>query len=235
MMRRMKRQALAVRLSCWLLCSLLAACASSPPTYAAEEPLEEVYSSFEEGCADPTTVVLLCEGPECGFFRCHELEWPEAEQGAVQLTRGGGFIASPAAPGRRPGRWRGGAWPRGNSGPVLTFRFYSSLAPKPPPARFLLPPGRYVRHHLFSQAPDLAQWFRLRGVNIHDFTMVIAESVHHRIHSGGPRGGLWNEAWRQFRKANEYATPEQIYRHAGELIYRFELLGPIVPYYSRQR
>ncbi len=53
--------------------------------------------------------------------------------------------------------------------------------------------------------------------------MVIEESVHYRIHSGGPRGGRWNEAWRQFKEANPNARPEEIYRHAGELIYRFEL------------
>jgi uncharacterized lipoprotein (TIGR02269 family) len=86
-----------------------------------------------------------------------------------------------------------------------------------------------------TQARDLAEWFKKQGVNIHGFTMVIEETVHHRIHSGGPRGGLWNEAWRTFMRANPNATPGEIYRHAGELIYRFELLGPIVPYYSRQR
>jgi hypothetical protein len=73
---------------------------------------------------DASTVVLLCEGRECGFFRCRDLA---LEPGGVQLTRGGGgFMASPAA-------------------------------------------------------------------------------------------------------------PAEIYRHAGELIYRFELLGPIVPYYAPRR
>jgi uncharacterized lipoprotein (TIGR02269 family) len=195
--------------------------------------LEEAFSSFEEGCAEESTVVLLCEGRECGFFRCSDLA---LEPGGVQLTRGGGgFMASPAAPGGRPGRWRSG-WLRRNAGPVLTFRLYASRDPKPlllPPLR--LPPGRYIRHHLFSQARDLAEWFKLRGVNIHGFTMVIEETVHHRIHSGGPRGGLWNEAWRQFKEAKPDASPAEIYRHAGELIYRFELLGPIVPYYAPRR
>jgi len=194
--------------------------------------MEEVFSSFEEGCADASTVVLLCEGSDCGFFRCRDLD---VEPGGVQLTRGG-FMTSPAAPGRRPGRWRRGPWQPRNVGPVLTFRLNPSLDPKSPPlARPQLPPGRYVRHHLFSQASDLAAWFKKQGVNIHGFTMVIEETVHYRIHSGGPGGGRWNEAWRQFKRANPYASPEEIYRHAGELIYRFELIGPIVPYYSRQR
>jgi hypothetical protein len=58
--------------------------------------------------------------------------------------------------------------------------------------------------------------------------------VHHRIHSGGPRGGLWNAAWRQFKDANPHASLQEIYRHAGELIHRFELIGPVVPYYKRR-
>jgi hypothetical protein len=41
---------------------------------------------------------------------------------------------------------------------------------------------------------------------------------------------MWNQAWRQFKAANESASPAEIYRYAGELIFRFELTGPIVPY-----
>lgn len=45
---------------------------------------------------------------------------------------------------------------------------------------------------------------------------------------------LRNQAWRQFKDAKPFASPEEIYKHAGELIYRFELLGgPTQPYYSR--
>ncbi|WP_075207717.1 TIGR02269 family lipoprotein [Archangium violaceum] len=62
------------------------------------------------------------------------------------------------------------------------------------------------------------------------FTILIPEHVHIRIHSGGPRGGLWNMAWQQFKDANPSAPAEAIYRHAGELMFRFELTGPVVPY-----
>jgi hypothetical protein len=55
MIRRMNRHAPAIRLSSWLLCALLIACVSSPPPHSAEDPLEEVFSSFEEGCADTST------------------------------------------------------------------------------------------------------------------------------------------------------------------------------------
>ena len=60
--------------------------------------------------------------------------------------------------------------------------------------------------------------------------MLIPEHIHYRIHAGGPRGGVWNEAWRQFQGQHPHATPEAIYRHAGELIFRFNLAGPLVPY-----
>jgi uncharacterized lipoprotein (TIGR02269 family) len=92
-----------------------------------------------------------------------------------------------------------------------------------------------VRHHIFPQASDLKIWFTRQGVKFHSFTLLIPEHIHRRIHSGGQRGGMWNEAWREFQDANPNAPPEAIYRHAGELIYRFELMGPIVPYFSRQR
>ncbi|WP_309892547.1 TIGR02269 family lipoprotein [Archangium sp.] len=218
-----------------LLCTLLTACATSSPSLQdVREPPPEVVSSWEEGCADERTVVLLCreDGDECGFFRCQEV----APREVLLAYRGGGPIYIPGASPAAPRRWwrnpRG--WPR-NTEPVLTFRFNRHLDPKPPALVPVLPPGRWVRHHLLPQAEDLARWFHRQGVpDIHQFTLLIPEHIHLRIHSGGPSGGLWNAAWRQFQRANEHATPAEIYRHAGELIFRFELTGPIVPY-SRRR
>jgi uncharacterized lipoprotein (TIGR02269 family) len=66
--------------------------------------------------------------------------------------------------------------------------------------------------------------------DIHQYTLLIPEHVHIRIHSRGPKGGLWNQAWLDFKHAEPTATSEDIYRHAGQLIFRFELTGPIVPY-----
>ncbi len=102
-----------------------------------------------------------------------------------------------------------------------------------PPSR-QLPPGRFEKHHIFPQAEDLARWFEGQGVKIHDYTMPIPRDVHRRIHDGTGRGGQWNTAWREFRDLNQNATPVEIYKHAGELIHRFQLSGgPIQPYYSR--
>ncbi len=61
--------------------------------------------------------------------------------------------------------------------------------------------------------------------------MVIPEQVHLRIHRGA-NGGPWNAAWRQFMEANyQRRVPrEEMMRKAFELAYRFDIVGPIVPY-----
>ncbi|AKQ69002.1 putative lipoprotein [Myxococcus hansupus] len=95
------------------------------------------------------------------------------------------------------------------------------------------PRGKLIKHHLFPQEPRLAAWFRAAGIDIHQFTMVVPEHVHWRIHSGkgmGP-GGAWNNAWRRFVVANPRPpSKDVIMRHAIELAFRFELSGPVVPY-----
>ncbi|HZI03122.1 MAG TPA: DUF2380 domain-containing protein [Archangium sp.] len=50
---------------------------------------------------------------------------------------------------------------------------------------------------------------------------------------GAPaRGGLWNQAWRDFKNANQgrAVPPEELLAKAFELAYRFDIVGPIVPY-----
>jgi uncharacterized lipoprotein (TIGR02269 family) len=92
--------------------------------------------------------------------------------------------------------------------------------------------GKLVKHHLFPQAPDLAVWFKKNDIDPHQWTMVIPEHVHLRIHRGGARGGLWNQAWRQFRDANRdrIVPPAELLAKAFELAYRFDIVGPLVPY-----
>lgn len=89
-----------------------------------------------------------------------------------------------------------------------------------------------IKHHLFPQASEFREWFKAHGINVHHWTMLIPEQVHQRIHSGGARGGLWNQAWREFFLANSYRRlPQQeLFAKAFELSFRFDIVGPIMRY-----
>jgi uncharacterized lipoprotein (TIGR02269 family) len=95
-----------------------------------------------------------------------------------------------------------------------------------------LPPKEpYEKHHIFPQQERLARWFDRQGIDIHAFTIRVPRSFHQWLHSGGPDGGQWNEAWRQFQDDNPRATAAQMWAFAGELMSRFGVNGPLVPYY----
>ncbi len=92
-------------------------------------------------------------------------------------------------------------------------------------------PGRRdPKHHIFSQREDLASEFNRRGINIHEFTRQLPEDLHNALHSGGPRGGAWNQAWEEFFRSNPNATQADVYGQAGKMIYEFNIEGPLVPY-----
>ncbi len=97
----------------------------------------------------------------------------------------------------------------------------------------MLPPEPLEKHHIFPQQEELAQWFELNHIDIHAFTIRLPKSFHQWLHSGGPKGGQWNEAWRQFRRENRGATPEQIWHFAFELMMRFRVNGPFMSYYCQ--
>lgn len=174
--------------------------------------------------------VFLCGDGTCGFQpRC---ESGEELEGRIVLARGPPLVAPPASPGS-PRRWWGGRQRLpGDSPPVFIIPWRQPRRELP-----LLPSqalARWVRHHLFPQRRDLARWFERQGVEIHQFTMILPNDVHLSIHRGGPRGGRWNEAWAEFRRANPNASSEEIYRHLGRLLYEFELSGPVQPYWQRR-
>jgi len=200
---------------------LLAACASVDASLR-EEPPQEV--SWEEGCQDNTTLELVCSEDTCELFRCKDMmEAREANPGEIELARWPGL--------RPPGGWRrGGRVPRFGAEPVFRIRWHNHPAPAQP-RQHLLRPDRLVKHHIFPQAPDLAAWFQLQGINIHQYTLLIPRGVHLQLHGGGQRGGRWNEEWRHFTKGRVRATPEEIWQHAIKLIVRYDLTGAsMVPY-----
>ncbi|WP_082282667.1 TIGR02269 family lipoprotein [Myxococcus hansupus] len=194
--------------------------------------MQQAWDEAELECAAPhedQCVSMLCLGDACGFYPCAD------SPGEVELAR---FPparppAAAAAPGRGPRRnW--GAGQQLPRGAVMVFPHWGGAPERLIPPSHRLPPGRWEKHHIFPQAPELAGWFTQQGVKIHDYTMPIPLELHRRIHGGAGAGGAWNEAWRAYMRRNSGATPEEIFKHAGELIYRFQLIGgPIRPYYSR--
>ena len=69
-------------------------------------------------------------------------------------------------------------------------------------------------------------------IDIHAFTLRLPQSFHRWLHSGGPQGGQWNEAWRQFQIENPGATADEMWWFAFELMSRFGVNElPLVPYY----
>ena len=213
----------------WLwLCVMLAACASTPESPgerdAAESP--EAYTQLPEGAC----VTFLCAEEVCGLFRCEDVE-PEA--GRVVRTRGA-YVLPPSAV-QSPQRNWGYPWQLpGRPEPVFVIRWYR---------RELLPSQKKMlemakalaskpreKHHIFPRQEGLREWFEIQGINIHQETMLLDLDTHQRIHKG-PKGGPWNQAWWDFRFAHQGATKEEMYRYARELIIRFDLYGPILPYY----
>lgn len=181
----------------------------------------------DESSADQC-VVLACEQGECGIFNCEDVEPGSValmdREHDVELARG--F----RPPFRNPGphrNWRR-AGLREDARPRMTFHFEYRQGFLPAFPRL---EGKLVRHHLFPQARDLAEWFRSKGINIHEWTMIVPEQHHLRVHRGA-RGGLWNEAWRQFRdaSADREVPREELLAKAFELALRYDLAGPITSY-----
>jgi uncharacterized lipoprotein (TIGR02269 family) len=194
--------------------------------------MQQAWEAAEVECDEPRDdqcVTLLCLGDACGFYRCEDLPG-EVELARFPPTRP---PAAAAAPGMGPRRnW--GAAQGLPKGAVMVFPNWNDAPDRVIPPSRQLTAGRWEKHHIFPQAPEFREWFEIQGVKIHDYTMPIPREVHYRIHNVGGRGGQWNQAWRDFKAARPGATPEEIFKHAGELIYRFELIGgPIQPYYSR--
>lgn len=220
------------RLLAAVLCTWLAACASTKASrHEAAEAPETVVSSWKEACADERSLTVLCGENACAFVYCRDVQHPL--HGEVVRVRGGSVVA-PAAPGS-PRRWWGrGLGLPGDREPVFIIPWYSTSNPHRtlPDMRRMLSRGPWVLHHIFPQEQGLAQWFHRNGVDIHRHTIPIPQSLHTYLHSGGPRGGQWNDAWRQFVLAHRSrkVSQEEIWAHAFQLMGRYKLVGPLVPY-----
>jgi uncharacterized lipoprotein (TIGR02269 family) len=221
----------------WWVSLSLAACAASGPEVRGQEGerlrLMEawVVAEEEEGEAceeQDSCVTLVCGEEACGIYRCEDVELEPA-----LLAYPGGIMAPPnSGPRRNWGRRQGRP---GDGAPVFIIPWnFHNRRPQLPSEIARLQILDPIKHHLFPQAGRLAQWFRIKGINIHRYTMVLERQVHNRIHRG-PKGGPWNAEWDAFIRANDGATQAQIWEQAVKMIFRYKLMGPIVPYHWRVR
>jgi uncharacterized lipoprotein (TIGR02269 family) len=224
-----------------LLGVLLSACVTSTSDVREHvEAAEVVSSSWEEARADSTCVVPLCDEERCAIWRCQDVAEVEAQR--VVLAQ----AVVPQAPAPMPQtplvepplhhRWWG--HPLGVSRytePVFEIPWHNWKTRELGARRLwrhqclIFPREPFEKHHIFPQ--QLARWFEIKGIDIHAFTIRVPRSFHQWLHSGGPEGGQWNEAWRQFRDGNLDARPDEVWRFAGELMMRFGVNGPLVPYF----
>ncbi len=218
-----------------LLCVLLVACATPTSGVHEDDEAPEVVSSWEEARADPSCVVPLYDEEGCALWRCSDMVEVEASPSVV-LVRGPMPQAMRPPLVANPSRWWGHtlAIPTPRD-PVFEIPWHNwklrdQLTRQKHPLGCMLPPEPLEQHHIFPQQKRLAAWFKLNGIDIHTFTVFLPQSVHRRLHGGGAAGGQWNEAWRRFQDQNPRATPQEIWRFAFELMFLFNLNGPLVPY-----
>jgi uncharacterized lipoprotein (TIGR02269 family) len=197
-----------MRLWVLLLAVLVTACASTDVTRQRWEAAEE--------CDDPEAdrcTVLLCGVEACALYSCEDVD-----PGGIVRAQAVAPVRPPAAPTARP-----------FATPANRQRYWGSMQGLPDNAEpiFIIPwnesseayaarlkkemedsPKRtWVKHHVFPQA--MKEWFTDRGVNIHEWTLVLDKQIHEKIHYGA-NGGPWNAAWRRFIEDNTVAPLQAI-------------------------
>jgi uncharacterized lipoprotein (TIGR02269 family) len=223
----------------WLVLStVLTACAAAQPGAAEEAGEQEEIASLEDWCAEEGSLIALCRAERCGLYRCREVV-EELRPGRVRLAQ---MIEGEVLPG--PGssvqRYWGSAEALPETVQPVLLIPWNAQPPQLLPSQMKLLEEQeaerrkpHEKHHIFPQEPGLKAWFGEKGINIHEYTMPLPIEVHRRIHHPPPPGGDWNEAWRRYRDAHFGAPREELMRYAGQLIYEFELAGPVVPYYRQ--
>jgi uncharacterized lipoprotein (TIGR02269 family) len=226
-----------------ILCGLLTACASTNATQQRWEHAEAEAAECDDPGADRCTL-FLCGVGACGLYYCEDVK-PGSIVRAQAMAPMVPPVAPPmpvvvaepfSAPGNPNPYWGSMRGLPGDAEPIFiipwnqTSEEYAARlkqqAEDPNKDRRV-----WAKHHVFPQ--EFVVWFTRRGIKIHDWTLVLEKHVHERIHRG-ERGGPWNAAWRQYIEDNRAAGKQAIHLFAMQLIFRFELSGPIVPYNGKK-
>lgn len=222
---------------------LLSACVTAAPGVREDvESPEVVPASWKAARADSSCVVPLCDDSRCAIWRCQDVA--EVEDHPVLLAQAvlvepelEPMLDAPLAVDPSPSRWWGHPLAEPNSAaPVFEIPWHNWRERELSARRLYRhqciksPYEPFEKHHIFPQQEELAAWFKIKGIDIHAFTIRLPKDFHTWLHSGGPNGGQWNAAWRQFKDEKPDAPPEAIWHFAGELMMRFGVNGPLVPY-----
>ena len=80
-------------------------------------------------------------------------------------------------------------------------------------------------HHLFVQ--QLKKWFKSKGINIDEYTVLLSADEHRWIHNEY----RWNDLWKDYKRLNPQASADEIIAHLEDLKKQVGLEGlDIVPY-----
>lgn len=220
----------------WLSCALVA-CATAPISGSEREGIEDegVTVSFDEACEDESSLLALCDGSQCGLYRCREV-MERSAAGQVVLIRGGvAVLPNPQAGAQR--NWGSAQELPQDSRPVFIIPWRHKPPLLPSQQQMLEEAAKerrkpHEKHHIFPQM--FKRWFTTQGIDIDEYLLPLEVQKHRSIHRGA-NGGPWNAAWDKFinERLNKLVSKEEIYRYAGQLIYEFELFGPVIPLWKQ--
>jgi hypothetical protein len=176
----------------WLLmgCALVA-CATAPPSRGecAGAGDEGETSSFEEACEEESSLLALCDGSQCGLYRCREV-MKDLAVGRVVLARGGAVVWS--NPQAEALRHRGSAQglPQ-DTRPVFIIPWKHKLPLLPSQQQMLEEAAKaranpHEKHHIFPRM--FREWFARQGIDIDEYVILLEVEKHRSIHRG-PKGG----------------------------------------------
>ncbi len=216
------------RLLLLLLVGALAACASTSNqeelTYSPAEEWED--TDAEDDCNDSDEDVCLmpaCSADSCALYRCEDLDSERLAQGR------GAAPMRPPVPAPSSRRYRG-ARQGLPAEPVMVFRLYGTGSPEELPsqaeARRHFAAWRKrpkERHHIFPQA--FKEYFWSKGINVHDWVLIIDAQDHARLHNQAERGP-WNTEWKAWRtKTRGRARKSEHFEQASYMINKYNLWG----------